>query len=194
MTPPPPEPSAEDPDAALLRRCAAGDREALALLYERHADSVMAFVHHLTGDRALAEDVTQEAFVKAFRAAARFDPERARVRTWLFQIAKNHAWNELPRWRRGMGAGSVEDAEPLEAGVAAPEEASDPARREELTDALEAGLRGLSETLRATFVLVRVLGLSYAEAAEALEVPEGTVKSRMASAETYLRRRLRKFL
>src|SRR5262245_48875542 len=155
----------------------------------------MSFLHHLTGDRGLAEDATQETFVKAWRAASRFDPARGKVRTWLFQIAKNHAWNALPRWRRLRGAGESlglgDDAlgdDPTAPATGAPEAH---ARREELADALAHAIAGLSETLRAVFVLVRIEGHSYADVAAVLDVPVGTVKSRMAAAEAYLRERLK---
>src|SRR5262245_2588630 len=198
MSLPPPDPRAEDPaaDAALLQRAARGDRPAFEELYRRLAPSVMSFLHHLTGDRGLAEDATQETFVKAWRAASRFDPARGKVRTWLFQIAKNHAWNALPRWRRLRGAGESFGDDALGADPAAPAApaAGAPeahARREELAEALSRAIAGLSETLRAVFVLVRIEGHSYADVAAVLDVPVGTVKSRMAAAEAYLRERLK---
>jgi RNA polymerase sigma-70 factor (ECF subfamily) len=191
MTPPPAPPAPDDDDracAVLLARAAAGDRDAFEALYLRLAPAVMSFLFHLTGDRGLAEDVTQETFAKAWRAAGRYDPARGRVRTWLFQIAKNHAWNELPRWRRARASGLDAVEAEAAAEAAGPE---DVASRAETGAALLAATESLSETLRAVFVLVRVEGRPYAEAAELLDVPLGTVKSRLAAAEAFLRERLK---
>jgi RNA polymerase sigma-70 factor, ECF subfamily len=202
MPPPPAPPAPEDESesADLLKRAAAGDRTAFEALYLRLAPSVMSFLHHLTGDRGLAEDATQETFAKAWRAAGRYDPARGKVRTWLFQIAKNHAWNELPRWRRARAQGG--DALELEhLGATSPRADSSPrpesgaaeaaASRAETGAALLVAMDALSETLRAVFVLVRVEGRPYAEVAEVLDIPLGTVKSRLAAAETFLRERLK---
>ena len=184
-------------DAALMRRTVAGDRAAFEALYRRYAAPVMSFLHHLCFDRGLAEDATQEVFVKAWRSARTFRLD-ARFSTWLFQIAKNHAYGEIPRWKRRRAAGggpssgdAVPAGRPDRSSRAAPE--SD-LRRAEIAHGIEAALDALSEKLRIAFVLVRLEGRSYAETAEILEVPEGTVKSRMAAAESALRERLGKFL
>jgi RNA polymerase sigma-70 factor (ECF subfamily) len=203
MSPDRPDPDEARSDAecaALLRRAAAGDRAAFDDLYRRLAPPVMSFLFHLVGDRGLAEDVTQEAFAKAWRFAPRYDPARGAVRTWLFRIAKNHAWSELPRWRRasarGGEAGDLAEAAAGAGAVPARETGAFPgaegeARRLEAGAALGRAMEALSETLRAAFVLVRVQGRPYAEAAEVLDVPVGTVKSRLAAAEAFLRERLK---
>ena len=184
-------------DVELVRRTAAGDRAAFEALYDRYAAPIMSFLHHLTFDRGLAEDATQVVFLKVWRSASTYRPE-FRFSSWLFQIAKNHAYGEIPRWKRRRAAGG-------EAGVmgtvgATPAGRIDRAagdkdlRRAEIARGVEDALETLSDKLRVAFVLVRLEGRSYAEAAEILEVPEGTVKSRMAAAETALRARLGKFL
>jgi RNA polymerase sigma-70 factor (ECF subfamily) len=191
---PPLEAGAPDDDracAVFLARAATGDRDAFEALYQRLAPAVMSFLVHLTGDRGLAEDVVQETFAKAWRAAGRYDPARGRVRTWLFQIAKNHAWNELPRWRRERASGLEAVERDAPAGTpddAGPEGA---ASRAEAGVALRAAMESLSETLRAVFVLARVEGRPQAEVAEVLGIPLGTVKSRLAAAEAFLRERLK---
>lgn len=200
---PPPTPRDEE-DALLLRRTASGDRGAFETLYHRLAPSLMAFAYHLTRDRTLAEDVVQEAFLKAWKAAPRFDAARARVRTWLFQIAKHTVWNEASPWRRGQGTGgegavALEGADPAggpspSGGDAAAGSPPLRAAAAEIRVALEAALTELSDLQREAFVLVRLVGLPYAEVAEILDVPEGTVKSRMAAAEQALRARLARFL
>src|SRR5438132_769529 len=191
---PPGDPATDD--GALILRVAQGDRGAFEALYRRYAAPIMSFLHHLTFDRGLAEDATQEVFVKVWRSASTFRPG-ARFSTWLFQVAKNHAYGEIPRWRRRRAAGgdplgdALPAGRPGQVGMAAPE--SD-LRRAEIARGIEDALEGLSDKLRLPFVLVRLEGRSYAEAAEILEVPEGTVKSRMAAAETALRARLGKYL
>ena len=189
---PPGDPATDDGD--LILRVAQGDRGAFEALYRRYAAPIMSFLHHLTFDRGLAEDATQEVFVKVWRSASTFRPG-ARFSTWLFQVAKNHAYGEIPRWKRRRAAGGDPlggDALPAgRPGEGAPEA---DLRRAEIARGIEDALEGLSDKLRVAFVLVRLEGRSYAEAAEILEVPDGTVKSRMAAAETALRARLGKFL
>ena len=185
------EPAPSSVDAELIRRTAGGDRDAFEALYRRYAAPIMSFLHHLTFDRGLAEDATQDVFVKVWRAAKTFRPG-FRFSTWLFQIAKNHAFGEIPRWRRQRAAGGESPATgAAPAGRAA---ADADVRRGEITRGIADALEGLSDKLRVAFVLVRLEGRPYAEAAEILEVPEGTVKSRMAAAEAALRVKLGKFL
>ena len=178
-------------DAALIARVAGGDRDAFEALYRRYAAPIMSFLHHLSFDRGLAEDATQDVFLKVWRSASGFRPEAGRFSTWLFQIARNHAYGELPRWRRSKATGEGPATEARPAADSAPDR---DLRRAETARAIEDALDGLSDKLRVAFVLVRLEGRSYADAAEILEVPEGTVKSRMAAAEAALRARLGKLL
>ncbi len=188
-------PSPEDEeDAALIRKAALGDRGAFETLYGRLAPSLMAFAYHLTRDRELSEDAVQEAFLRAWQAAPRFDPSRGKARTWLFQIAKHWLWNESQKWSRERGAGGEGGGSAAAATLPAPGPAAGTPPGAEVQAALGAALADLSDLLREAFVLVRLSGLSYAETAEVLSVPEGTVKSRMAAAEAIVRDRLRRFL
>ena len=190
------DPSA-DPrsDSELMAAVAAGDREAFAAVYARFAPPLMAFLHHLCFDRQLAEDATQETFVRAWQAASRFRPG-ARLAPWLYRIAQRTAWTAgAARSRRG-GRARGEDPATADPGLPAPGAVpvDAPARDREVAEALRGALRELSEPLRVAFVLVRMEGMSYEDAAQVLEVPEGTVKSRVAAAETALRGDLRHFL
>jgi RNA polymerase sigma-70 factor, ECF subfamily len=188
--PPPHEPAGGPPpesDETLVARVARGDRAAFEALYHRHAAAVMSFVHHLTFDRHVAEDATQEVFVKVWKAAHRFR-EGARFTPWLFRIARNTAWNEAPRRRLRALGGEGAAGLPREAAGADVDAA---AGDSEAAVAARAAVTSLSEALRTAFVLVRMEGRSLEETAEVLEVPVGTVKSRVAAAEAALRERLR---
>jgi len=182
-------------DSELMAAVAAGDRAAFELVYGRYAPPIMAFLHHLSFDRGLAEDAMQETFVRVWKAASRFRPG-ARLAPWLYRIAQRAAWTAgAARARRGGRARGQDPAEATDGALlpsrAAPVDA--PARDQEAAEALRKALGGLSEALRVAFVLVRMEGLSYEDAAEVLEVPVGTVKSRVAAAETHLRGDLRGF-
>lgn len=167
------------PDVELVVRTAHGDRGAFEALYERYAGRVMAFVDHLLADRAAAEDATQETFVKVWRSVRRFRPD-APFEPWLFRIARHEAYDVARRRRpRPVGDGLPDGAAPA---AASPDEA--------LAHALRSAIAALSTPLREAFVLVRVLGRTHDDAASLLGIPVGTVKSRLAAAETVLRRRL----
>jgi RNA polymerase sigma-70 factor (ECF subfamily) len=187
----------EPSDLDLLRAVAGGDRGAFEALYERHAPIVMRFLHHLCHDAGLAEDLTQETFVRAWRAAGRFRPE-ASVRTWLLEIAKRRGWSATGRRaRRAPVWGARLPDEPQRRGGETPSHAGTPApsppealvQRDEAERVREALLH-LPPKLRLVFVLVRLEGCSFPEAAEVAGIPVGTVKSRMAAAEAQLRQRL----
>lgn len=183
-------------DSELMAAVAAGDREAFAVVYARFAPPLMAFLHHLTFDRQLAEDATQETFVRAWSAAARFRPG-ARLAPWLYRIAERTAWTAgSARSRRGGRARGADPEGPATDRAAPPDgsRVEAPAQDREAAEAVRSALTALSEALRTAFVLVRLEGLSYEDAGEILEVPVGTVKSRVAAAETALRRDLRGFL
>jgi RNA polymerase sigma-70 factor (ECF subfamily) len=182
----------DDPDAEdrrLMGLVARGDRAAFEALYERHGATVMRFLHHLSRDPGLAEDLTQEVFVRAWRAAPRWRPT-AKVRTWLLRIAERRGWTEgAKRSRRARVWGAPGPRRGPEPSAPLRDPVADLERAEEVA-ALRDAVAALSPRLRVAFVLVRLQGLSFADAAEVADVPVGTVKSRMAAAEAFLRERL----
>lgn len=185
-------PRTDDRDPLLMARVGRGDREALAELYARHAPAVHRLLVHLTGDVQHAEDLTQEVFVRAWQAAPRWRPE-APVLAWLRRIARNAGWNALAFAHRRRHLRRDGRAAALDAVERAVGDVPDAARRlADLEGAarVRAALAALSPPLRWVFVLVRLEGTSLAEAAEATDVPLGTIKSRLAAAERWLRERL----
>lgn len=178
--------AAEDTDAQLLRRITHGDRGALATLYERYHRSLFTFLLQHTRDRGLAEELLQDTFVTVWRSADTFD-ERFRdgvtsARAWLTGIARRQAHNSLRRLRLPRA-----DVSALEE-VAAPDPEPEAwtltmSTRGELLDAFER----LPLHYREIAVLALVQEYSYTEMAEILDVPLGTVKSRLAAAKRLLR-------
>ena len=174
-----------DPDRDVLRAIAQGNRQAIAELYDRHAQRLLDYLAHLTGDADTAEDLVQELFVIVWHDAARFRGQ-SKVRTWLFGIAHHLGISTLRRKRAlpldGPTADGLADPSPDPADLAAL--AVD---RERLAQALQA----LSATHRAVVELVFYHGLTQAEVAQILECPLGTVKSRMHYALRALARAMR---
>lgn len=156
----------EASDADLLARHVAGDAEAFGEIFRRHRDRMWAVALRTTGNSEIASDAVQEAFISAFRRADRFRGDAA-VTTWLHRITVNCAIDRLRREK---------PTSPL------PE--IDPADRHDRFDQAEtaldvrAALATLPEPQRLALILVDMEGLSVAEAAEVLQVAEGTVKSR----------------
>lgn len=142
-------------------------------LVRRHQDAIFAFALNLTGDRAEADDVAQEAFVRAWRAYGGYDEERRaalKERPWLHRIALNVFRNRLRR---------PAPLELQEASAAAPRtrEPETVALRNSARQELRRHLLALPRPYREAVVLRHVQGLAYAEAADVLGVPVGTVKS-----------------
>jgi len=162
-------------DAALLRAHLAGDRDAFGELVTRHRERLWAVALRTMGDREDAADALQDALLSAYRAADRFRGDSA-VTTWLHRIVVNAC---LDRMRRRKARPTVplpeEDGETGRRGVADPRDDLD---RLELRMEIDLALRALPDDQRSAVVLVDVEGLSVAEAAELLGIPEGTVKSR----------------
>jgi RNA polymerase sigma-70 factor (ECF subfamily) len=178
-----------DSDERLMLRFRGGDAGAFEVLVRRHRTPVFSFLVRLVGDRARAEDLCQDAFLRVVKAARGWE-ERATFRTWLFTIARNLAADEARRavFRR---------ADPLDApgGEAARTPADDPApdRAAEaalLRPKLEAALAALPAEQREVFLLREHAGLRFAEIATVTGTPENTVKSRMRYALEGLRERL----
>jgi RNA polymerase sigma-70 factor (ECF subfamily) len=166
-----------DPDGDLVAAARAGDRGALEKLLTSHQPRLWAVCRRLTGSDADADDAAQEALISIVRALPRFDG-RSRFGTWTYRIAVNASLDELRRRRRRAEPGLPGDGddrgrpEPV-ATTAAPEDAA-------LTADVDAALRRLPPEFRAPVVLRDLCGLDYAEIAEVLELPPGTVRSRIS--------------
>lgn len=164
-------------DAALLDAHLAGDADAFGELVRRHRDVLWAVALRTTGNPADAEDALQEAMMSALRAVERFE-RRSAVRTWLYRIVVNAS---LDRLRRAAARPTTPLDEHLD--PAAPGDES--GQVEQRLDVV-AALHTLSPGQRAAVVLVHMHGLSVAEAAEVLDLPAGTVKSRCSRARAQL--------
>jgi RNA polymerase sigma-70 factor, ECF subfamily len=164
-----------DEDLLLLVR--RGEADAFAVVYERHASSVYSLAYRMMGSRPAAEDVTQEAFISAWRSAARYDQRRGSVRTWLLGVAHHRAIDAMRRGRvRDLPRAADEDAaERLESGERTDVEA---ARREE-AGTVRAALATLPGEQSRVIELAYFGGFSQTEIAEMVQVPLGTVKGRM---------------
>jgi RNA polymerase sigma-70 factor (ECF subfamily) len=161
-------------DVELVRRCARGDREALRLLHERHSESLLRFLERMLHDRARAEDVCQEAFLRIWRRAELFDPARGAFTAWLFRAAANLAFNRLALKSSSETELSSQLVLPAAVVESPAEGASDRERARLLHDALAT----LSARDRAILTLRHIEERPVAEIAAILDVPEGTVKSR----------------
>jgi len=172
-------------DAALVRAAQGGDRDALDQLFRRHYDRVFGVCRRITGNEADAADAAQEAMIAMVRGLTRFDG-RASFGTWAYRIATNASLDELRRRRRRpLVAGRDHHHDHRNDHDQVHHEQADPSageRVEQLGDReqIDAALAALPEDFRVPVVLRDVADLDYAEIAAILDVPVGTVKSRIA--------------
>ena len=170
-----------DPDdIELLRRAAAGDSAAFHALIDRHAQRLYRIAVGLTGNATDAEDVLQETFIGAFKGLKGFEG-RASVKTWLTRIL----FMQSAQWRRGRRR---KPAQRLDEAAAAPLGSA------EATLDVEAAIEQLSPEHQQVLLLREYDRMSYDEIAEVLEVPRGTVESRLHRARSELRDRLKAYL
>jgi RNA polymerase sigma-70 factor, ECF subfamily len=144
------------------------------MLVRRHETRVFNFVVRLVGDRTLAEDLTQEVFLRVFQRLPTFS-FGCKFTTWLFQVTKNRVLDELRDRERRPCQVTLDDLPPLAAMDA-------PLEQRELAAALWRAIEGLPSDLQMVLVLRDVVGLSYSEIAEALEIRLSTVKWRIFAA------------
>ena len=182
----------EDAD---LDRARQGDREAFGRLVRRHQRRVYAAALHILGNHSDADDVAQEAFVRAYRGLSSFDG-RADFFTWLYRITINTALNALRSDKRGAALsqrGGTEAAHvggrPEALGQAAQTPAQKIHQSSEITRVLEA-VASLTPPLRVTLVLATVEEMPHKQIAELLEIPEGTVAWRVNEARRLLKLKL----
>ncbi|GDX98801.1 DNA-directed RNA polymerase sigma-70 factor [Phycisphaerae bacterium] len=174
-------------DEVLFERYRGGDTGALRTLVERYHGELIRFLYRLVGDQAGAEDVFQEAFLQVHLSAASFDATR-RFRPWLFTIAANKGRDHLRKKgrRRTLELSAPvggDDGETfvdlLEMDIAQPDAKMD---TEEMNKKVQRAVEMLSPTLREILLLAYFNRLSYAAISDELEIPLGTVKSRLHAA------------
>jgi RNA polymerase sigma-70 factor (ECF subfamily) len=167
-----------DVDAGLMQKVAAGDRRAFAALFDRHQASVVRFAYRFVGDRARAEELAQDIFVKLYRNAKSYRPS-AKFKTFLFRVATNHCLNEVRRGEYRVkhvqdDAGKSEaEALPGPSGSSPDQELAG----RELEALVQRALGELSDRERAAFSMCRFEGMAYREIASALKATEAAVKS-----------------
>jgi len=170
-------------DTQLVQAMAAGDRSALAQLYDRHVGRLLATARRFLGNKPAAEDLVHDVLLEAWRRASSFDPDRGNALTWLLVRLRSRALDRLRRRQRGHAAIlSLAHTQSMHSSA-------DPQRSSEYGEVLRA-LRELPETHRQVLRLGYFGGLSMSEIAEELAIPLGTVKSRTATALGKLRRAL----
>ena len=185
-------------DRILVDRFKSGDQSAFDEMVRRHWDRIFAMVHQLLRNQQDAEEVTQDAFIRAHRGLVNFRGDSA-FSTWLYQIATNLARNRYWYWWRRKRDQTVSFDQPVSADNATPlsevfaseqETPDDVTVTQELIDRIAVGMEKLSPKHREILVLRNIKNLSYEEIAEILKISVGTVKSRIARARESLRERI----
>jgi RNA polymerase sigma-70 factor, ECF subfamily len=167
--------SLPQPDLGVLRKAQRGDERAFAIIVRTYEQPVYNYVLRLTGDRSLSEDLTQEVFLRVFQGLPGFSL-RSRFTTWLFQVTKNRVLDELRALeRRPRAVVALEDVPPLEVVDA-------PMERSETIDGVWRAVEALNPDLKMALLLRDIVGLSYSEIAETLEITLATVKWRIYKA------------
>ena len=174
--------SKADTDQALVRRVQAGDSRAFDLLYMRYQHKIASLVSRFVHSPEEAEDVTQDAFIKAYRALPRFRGESA-FYTWLYRIAVNTAKNHLALARNRLqqveiDADGGETSEVMQA-LTDPDDPEGSLRSDQLAAAVARAIGELPPDLKTALTLREFDGLSYAQIADVMECPVGTVRSRI---------------
>jgi RNA polymerase sigma-70 factor, ECF subfamily len=167
--------SLPQPDFGVLRKAQRGDERAFNLILRAYEVPVFNYVMRLVGDRALAEDLTQEVFLRVYQGLPSFSL-RSRFTTWLFQVTKNRVLDELRAVeRRPRAVVAIDDVPPLEVLDA-------PFEQVEEMDAVWRAIHDLNVDLKMALLLRDVVGLSYNEIADSLEITLATVKWRIYKA------------
>jgi RNA polymerase sigma-70 factor (ECF subfamily) len=177
-------------DQVLIRRAQAGDDEAFGLLFEEYKNLVYRTTYLTLGTAAEADDILQEVFLQVHRSLDGYDPARGAFSTWLYRITVNRCLN----WRRGRRrTESLEELAGTDLADAADHAAPDApsvrphADRYDEDDSVRRALDRLSRKLRVVVILRHYWDLSYAEIAEIMDLPLGTVKSRLNLAMRQMR-------
>jgi len=179
-------------DGAAIQAVLAGDREAFGELVKRHSRMLFRLAFRMTGNEADADDVVQDAFLRAYQKLATFE-SRADFGTWIYRIAVHCALDRLERRKQDQARQVSEDYDPEDGGVQVADSKPDPERLAismEIADLQQAAMRGLTAMERTAFVLRHVEERSTEEIAAALDVTPNTAKQSVYRAVQKVRRRL----
>jgi len=186
--------TSEQNDLALVERVQRGDRAAFDVLVLRYQHKVLKLIMRYIRDATEAEDVAQEAFIKAYRALPSFRGDSA-FYTWLYRIAINTAKNSLVSSKRRPIEYDLDLQDPeqydMHARLKDAETPEGLLLTDEIRETVNAAIRDLPEDLRSAIVLREIDGLSYEEIAEAMDCPVGTVRSRIFRAREAIDKKLR---
>ncbi|MFQ5778438.1 MAG: RNA polymerase sigma factor [Terriglobia bacterium] len=167
-------------DAEVVERCVAGDSTAWESIVRSHTRRIYNLCYRFTTHREEAEDLTQEVFLRVFRTLKSYDASQGALGVWLHRVARNLLIDHYRATRKQRLAVSLEDALPhieqKESGAPRPDDAL---ARTELSALLQQGLARLSPELREAVILRDLQGLEYREISQVLDIPDGTVKSRI---------------
>lgn len=188
---------AQDADQELVKRVQSGDKQAFDLLVLKYQHKALKLISRYIHDSSEAQDVAQDAFLKAYRALPKFRGESA-FYTWLYRIAINTAKNYLVARGRRPPTDDIEasDAEQYE-GASGLREHATPEQllyRDELEKAVTGAFEDLPEDLRTAIMMRELEGMSYEEIAEAMDCPIGTVRSRIFRAREAIDKRIQPLL
>ena len=174
-------------DSDLMRRTAAGDRDAFTALYQRHHAMVYRFARLMTGSNSAAEDIVQEVFLVVMRDAARYDPARAALSSYLYGVARHHTRRRLARDRQFVafeGSGCDATQHVTEDDVNATLE------RHQTLQRLRRAILSLPRRYREVIVLCDLQDVSYNDASVAMGCAVGTIRSRLHRARHLLSQKM----
>ena len=186
--------SSLDPDSSLVSRCLRGDESAWEDLVRLHTRKVYALCYRFTGSGSEAQDLTQEVFLRVFRTVKSFRSTEGSFATWLSRVTRNLLIDHYRRTRQDRVTDSIEEQLPVmqETGGTASARPDHVLAGREASEILQATLQKLSPDLREAVILRDLQEMEYREIAEVLQIPEGTVKSRINRGRAELARLLRK--
>lgn len=183
-----------DEDLEYVVGCQSGDADAFEVLVERHQKQMLNIAFRMTGDYNEACDVTQEAFIAAYKSIRKFKAE-AKFSTWLYRIVINHSKNRLKQLRHTAKSGNISIDDPLEAKS---ERLLNPSlvnganpgtqmEKREREIHVQRCITSLDHEYKEVLVLRDIQGFSYDEICDILKIPDGTVKSRLSRARNALK-------
>jgi RNA polymerase sigma-70 factor, ECF subfamily len=188
-----------DPDVALMLRVRDGDHDAFAELLVRYEDRVSGVLNHLLRNRRYTEDLSQDVFLRVFRARSTYSPD-SKFSTWLFTIVNNVVRNARRQWSRRrevIGKGTPNrccDTQGNLIGCPASDEPRQSLETKELGDKVRFAVGKLNERQRTATTLCRLEGLTHAEAAQAMDTTSAAVKALISRATGTLRKNLRSYV